>query len=273
MTDLPARWEDLAWPDFAALDPERTVVLMPVGAIEQHGPHLPLAVDALIVEALARGALERAEPRLGLLVLPTSPFGKSDEHLAFPGTLALSAATLQAAWLEIGASVARAGLRKLLILNGHGGQVTIAQIVARELRIRFRMLVASCLWPQLGLPEGCLPEHELRFGIHGGALETALVQAIRPALVRRDRLGDFAPSTAARAASAPILSSLGAAGFGWMAQDLHGSGAAGDARLASVELGRRVLDHAIARLLALVRELAAVPLASLADGPLARPSA
>lgn len=268
MTSLPARWAELTWPKFRALDPETTVVLLPVGAVEQHGPHLPLSVDALLVEALAEAALARAEPGLGLLVLPTCPFGKSDEHRDFPGTLTLSARTLEAVWLEIGASVARAGLKKLLILNGHGGQVATAQIVARELRVRHGMLVASCLWPQLGLPAGILPEEELRFGIHAGALETALVQAIRPDLVRAERIDRFEPVTRARAAVAPVLSGLGAAGFGWMAQDLHPSGAAGDAGLATAELGRQVLEHVADRLLALVRELRAIPLASLGPGPL-----
>ena len=173
MIALPARYADLAWPDFAQLDPARTVVLFPVGAIEQHGPHLPLSVDALLVEALAEAALARAEPGLPLLVLPTCPFGKSDEHRDYPGTLTLSASTLEALWSEIGASVARTGLRKLLILNGHGGQVATAQLVARALRIGHGLFVAQCLWPQLGLPDGVLPEAELRFGIHGGALETA----------------------------------------------------------------------------------------------------
>lgn len=268
MARLPGLWHELAWPDLVGLDPEATVALLPVGAIEQHGPHLPLGVDALIVEELARTALARAEPGLPLLVLPTLAVGKSDEHLAYPGTLTLSAATLAAAWCEVGASLARAGVRKLLILNGHGGQIATGQIVARELRIRHRMLVVPVLWPQLGLPPDLLPEEELRFGIHGGALETALVLAIRPDLVRPDRLADFAPATRHRAAAAPILSSLGAAGFGWMAQDLHPAGAAGDAGLATAEMGRRTLDHVAGRLLALVRELQALPLASLACGPL-----
>jgi|DewCreStandDraft_4_1066084.scaffolds.fasta_scaffold00055_53 creatinine amidohydrolase len=270
MSRLPARWEELAWPELRALDAERTVVLMPVGAIEQHGPHLPLSVDALVVGALAEAALARAEPGLPLLVLPVCPFGKSDEHVDYPGTLTLSAATLQALWSEIGASVARAGLKKLLILNGHGGQVATAQIVARDLRIRHRMLVASCLWPQLGLPEGILPADELRFGIHAGALETALVQAIRPELVRADRLARFEPTTRERAVLAPVLGGLGASGFGWMAQDLHPSGAAGDATLASAELGRKVLDHVTGRLLSLVRELRDQPLGDLGPGPLGK---
>jgi len=268
VTRLPARWAELAWPDFRELDPERTVVLMPVGAVEQHGPHLPLSVDTLLVETLAEAALARAEPGLGLLVLPVCPFGKSDEHRDFPGTLTLSARTLEAAWMEIGASVARAGLKKLLILNGHGGQVATAQIVARELRIRHGMLVVTCLWPQLGLPAGILPDEELRFGIHGGALETALVQAIRPDLVRGERIGRFDPVTRARAAAAPVLAGLGASGFGWMAQDLHASGAAGDAGLATAELGRRVLEHVADRLLLLVRELVTLPLDGLGPGPL-----
>lgn len=268
MASLPARWQELAWPDFAGLDPERTVALLPVGAIEQHGPHLPLGVDAMIVAALAERALARAEPGLELLVLPTLAVGKSDEHLAFPGTLTLAGPTLQAAWTEIGASVRRAGVAKLLILNAHGGQVATGQIVARELRIRHGMLVVSVLWPQLGLPQDCLPTEELRFGIHGGALETAVMLALRPELVRMEKLAEFVPATRRRAEAAPLLTALGASGFGWMAQDLHPAGVAGDARLATAELGQRVLDHAVERIVALVREIRAVPLSSLAAGPL-----
>ncbi len=267
MVRLPARWEELAWPEFAELDRERTVVLWPVGSIEQHGPHLPVAVDALLVEALAEAALARAEPGLELLVLPTFRIGKSDEHRDYPGTLSLSGATLEAAWCEVGAGVARAGLAKLLILNGHGGQVATASIVARTLRIEHGLFVASCLWPQLGLPPGCLPEEELRFGIHAGALETALVQALRPDLVRAERIDRFDPTTRERAARAPVLGALGASGFGWMAQDLHPSGAAGDARLATPELGRAILDHVVERLLALVREIRDLPLSVLRAGP------
>lgn len=131
------RWEDLTWQDFARLDAERSVAVLPVAAIEQHGPHLPLATDAMI----NRGILDRALALVAdtpLLVLPIFPVGRSDEHAAFPGTLTLGAETLSRVWFEIGQSVHRAGLRKLVMVNSHGGQPQVCDIVAQDLRVRLR---------------------------------------------------------------------------------------------------------------------------------------
>ena len=163
---LPGWWHDLASPDFAALDPESTVVVLPVGAIEQHGPHLPVAVDTCLVEAIVRRGLELLDPGTPVLVLPTTAVGKSNEHLAYPGTLTLSAETLARVWYELGASVRRAGLRKLLLFNGHGGQPQVMQIVARELRIDHGMLTVAANWFSWGLPEGLFDAAEIRHGIH-----------------------------------------------------------------------------------------------------------
>ncbi|MDX6750881.1 creatininase family protein [Geminicoccaceae bacterium 1502E] len=270
MAPAPRHWQELSWTDFADLDPERTVAVLPVGAMEQHGPHLPVMVDACVAGALVERMLEMAPADLPVLALPTVWAGKSDEHLDYPGTITHSAETLTRMWTEIGASVARAGVRKLLILNSHGGQIQVSQIVARALRIEHRMMVSSVIWPQLGLPEGLFGEDELRFGIHAGDLETSVMLALRPDRVRMDRAGNFVPATLRARETAPILAGLGAAGFGWQAQDLHPKGACGDATLASVEKGRAVLEHVAGRLVALVDELSRWPLASLADGPLRR---
>ena len=264
-------WHELTTSDFAALDPERTVVVLPAGAVEQHGPHLPLMTDACIAQGLITRLLELRPPDLAVLVLPMTWTGKSDEHRAFAGTLTHSAATLAAMWQELGASVARAGLRKLLILNSHGGQIQTSQIVARALRQAHAMLVSAVIWPQLGLPQGLFSPEEQRFGIHGGAVETSLMLALRPDLVRLDRLADFDPLTRRLAPDYPILMGLGAAGFGWQAQDLHPQGACGNATLASAEKGRAVLDHVAARLVMLLGELARYPLDHLRAGPDAMP--
>ena len=137
MTALPRRyWQDMTTREFAALDAARAIALLPLGAIEQHGPHLPVAVDACIVDGIVRRALELLPAALPVTVLPLLPVGKSDEHLAFPGTLSLSAETLARLWTELGEAVARAGIRKLLLLNGHGGQPQVMEIVARDLRVR-----------------------------------------------------------------------------------------------------------------------------------------
>ena len=196
--------------------------------------------------------------------------GRSEEHVDYPGTLTHTAGTLTAMWLEIGASVARAGVKKLLILNSHGGQIQVMQIVARQLRIAHEMLVACLSWGQLGLPEGLIDAEEQRHGIHAGEVETALMLALRPDLVRMEEARDFVPLSRRAANDFPILMGLGAAGFGWQAQDLHEAGAAGDATRASAETGRAILEHAAARLVALIEEMTRYPLTNLKDGPLAR---
>lgn len=255
------RWADLTTTDFAELDPERTIALLPLGAIEQHGPHLPLSTDAVIAAEIARRGAERA--KADVLLLPTLEIGKSNEHLAFPGTLTLAAETLIAMWTAIGESVARAGLSKLVMLNAHGGQVAVMQIVARELRIRCNMLaVAACTW-DCGYPADVLPPAEAPHGIHGGLSETSLMLHLRPDLVRMDRAADFVPATVAFNATHERLRMVGSPGIGWMAQDLHPDGVAGNAAAATAETGRRIAEALAAGLAGLLDEVAATPLAIL----------
>ncbi|MGD9507264.1 MAG: creatininase family protein [Geminicoccaceae bacterium] len=262
---LPGRWEDLTSPEFRALDPEATVAVLPVGAIEQHGPHLPVAVDTCLIDAVVRRALERLPDGTPVLVLPTSPVGKSNEHVDFPGTLTVSAETLGRLWCELGASVRRAGLRKLLLFNGHGGQPQVMQIVARELRIDHGMLAVAANWFSWGLPEGLFAPAEIRHGIHAGAVETSMMLAVRPDLVDMAAAADFVPVTVADDLDYPRLRTLGASGLGWKTQDLHGEGACGDATAATAEAGRAVLDHAAGCLAELLQELVRFPLARLRE--------
>lgn len=260
---LPVRWQDLATTEFAALDPERSVALLPVAAIEQHGPHLPVSTDATINEGIVARLLELLPAGTPLLVLPMQAVGKSDEHLDFPGTLTLGAETLIRVWGELGASVRRAGLRKLILLNSHGGQIAPMQIVARELRLRHGMLAVAASWFAFGTPDGLVPADELRHGIHGGAIETSMMLALRPDLVTMALARDFRPVTIELARRAPRLAGLGAAGFGWQTQDLHPAGACGDATLATAEIGRRCIEHAAAAIAGLVGEVVALPLGML----------
>lgn len=258
----PRAWRNLSWPQFRGLDPERTVALLPVGAIEQHGPHLPVGVDAMIAEAMAWGAA-RAARSAEALVLPTQEIGKSVEHLAYPGTVTLDAEALIASWFAIGESVARAGLRKLLILNAHGGQPQVAEIVARRLRVRCDMLAVSAGWWSVGLPEGLVDEAERRDGVHAGRIETAIMLHLAPELVDMAAARDFRPANAEVAARNAQLRMLGPMQMGWMAQDLHPDGAAGDAASATADLGRRIVDETAARLGVLLDEIAAHPLSAL----------
>ena len=176
---LPTKyWAEMGWRDFAAADMSKVVAVLPVAAIEQHGPHLPVGVDAFINE----GYLARAAPRipddLPVLILPVQAIGKSNEHIEFPGTLTFSLETVTRAWTEIGDSVARTGCRKLIFINSHGGNVPVIDAVVRELRVRHRMLAVHAAWSRFGAPEGMFSARERAHGIHGGDAETSLIRTV-----------------------------------------------------------------------------------------------
>ena len=270
MTSVPPRyWHELTTRDFAALDTERAVAVLPVGATEQHGPHLPVHVDACINQGLIEATLARLAPDLPVLVLPMQSVGKSNEHIAFPGTLTLSAETLIRVCTEIGESVRRSGIRRLVLFNSHGGQPQVIEIVARDLRVRLRMFAVTVSWWQMGHPAGLIAEDEQRYGIHGGTVETAMMLHLRPDLVRMDLARDFVSAARTIAAENRLLRPLGGVGFGWQAQDLNEAGACGDARAATAELGRQLVDYAATQFAHLLGEVAAYPLARLRDGPAA----
>jgi creatinine amidohydrolase len=256
-------WQELTTRDFAGLDAGRAIALLPVAAIEQHGPHLPVSVDATIAEGLLAAVRPLMPPDSPVLVLPLQAVGKSNEHGAFPGTLTLSAETLIRQWTEIGESVARAGLRKLVIFNSHGGQPQIADIVARDLRARLGMFVVLANWYRLGLPDGLFPPEELAWGIHGGSVETSLMLHFRPDLVRRDQVRDFRSAAQDLAARNEVLGAHGNVGFGWMTQDLNPAGACGNAADADAERGARIAAFVAQRMAKLLAEVERFPLTAL----------
>lgn len=268
---LPSRfWADLGTRDFAQLDPATTVAVLPVAAIEQHGPHLPLRVDAALVDGVVQAALAQLPAALPVLFLPTQAIGKSNEHQRFPGTLSLSAETTIRLWTEIGESVARAGVRKLLLFNSHGGQVSIMDIVARELRVRCELLCYHASWYTLPLGdavEGLFSAEEHRFGIHGGDIETSMMLALDPARVDMAQARHFRSSSQDRATAYPILGNGKSAKLGWQMQDYNAEGAAGNAANATAEKGRALVDAAGRQLAALLGELSSLPLTTLVDAP------
>lgn len=231
-------WSELTSEEFVGLDPETTVVVWPIAAIEQHGPHLPVATDMAIAQGMVAEVEARLPDDLAILILPVQAIGKSNEHLRSPGTITLSAETALRAWVEIGEAVHRAGLRKLVMVNSHGGNVDLISIVARELRVRFGMLVVGCSWSRFGRPPGLYTDEELAVGIHAGDIETSLMLHFRPDLVRMDKAANFAPASIEIAKTFDVLRPTGFTAFGWIAQDLHPSGAAGDASHATAEKGR-----------------------------------
>jgi creatinine amidohydrolase len=259
-------WQDLATTDFARVDAERTVALLPVAAVEQHGPHLPLATDALINDGVIRRALECLPADASVLVLPALTIGDSLEHTAFPGTLSASLESLLGLWLDVGRSVARAGVRKLVILNSHGGQRAHVDLAAVRLRAECKMLVARTNTFALGMPPGLFRADELAHGIHGGEVETSLLLHLRPDLVRREALRDFDSLGRRMAARGSLLGPEKPIGFGWMSQDLNAAGACGNAAMADAGRGATLLEHFAMQLVAVLRDVARTPLSILADG-------
>jgi creatinine amidohydrolase len=249
-------WLDLTWQDFRDRDMARAVAVLPVAAVEQHGPHLPVGVDTRIADGYLAALAPLVPDDLDALLLPVQAVGKSDEHEAYPGTLTLSAETALRAWTEIGASVARAGCRRLVIVSSHGGNNALIEIVAGELRRRHGMLAVVTAWARLGTPPGLFSAEELRHGIHAGAIETALMRRLHPESVRERRAAAFEPRTVAMERELSYLRAGRPAGFGWMAQDLHPSGAMGDATRGSAEDGSALLAHGARAFAALLAEVA-----------------
>ena len=260
-------WADLTARDFAQLDVAHTIAVLPVAAIEQHGPHLPLSVDTTLVNGVIAATLPHIADEVSVLFLPTQQVGKSNEHARYPGTLTLSATTLIANWMELGACVAHAGIKKLVLFNSHGGQVSVMDIVARDLRAAHDMMVFASNWYTLGLPEGLIDAHEMRFGIHAGELETSMMLALTPQFVDMQYAENFVSSSEVRAARFPLVGNGIAAKLGWQMQDLNPKGAAGNAAAATAEKGRAVLDYVGRQFAALLAEIAQVPPGTLIDRP------
>lgn len=251
-----ADWEELTTADFSAGLPARTVALLPVAAVEQHGPHLPLGTDAILTDAVVAAARDRGVSAATLLRMPTQRAGLSPEHAAFPGTLSLDAETVIAAWTALGASATRAGVRKMVILNGHGGQTGLVDIVATRLRAAHGMTVVRATTFRLLGDAVDLGAREARYGLHGGLLETSMMLAAAPDLVRRDALADFASAAETWEQGFNALEAEGATGLGWMAEDLNPAGVTGNAAAATAELGERIIAAMADRLTAVIDDLA-----------------
>ncbi len=241
------------------------VAILPVGAVEQHGPHLPVCVDAAINAGIVARAVALMPPDMPVLVLPMMPVGKSNEHMAYPGTLTLSYETLARLWIEIGESVRRAGCRKLIIFNAHGGQPQVIDIVCRELRVRHKMFVVNAAWFRITQQDDLFSSSELRHGIHAGEVETSVMLHLHPELVAMDEAANFQPLTIALEKAGGILSAEGAVGFGWQAQDLEPSGASGDAASADAGRGAILVERAAKALVALCADVIAYPLTNMTD--------
>jgi creatinine amidohydrolase len=257
-------WMDLTTKEFETLDPGRTVAVLPIAAIEQHGPHLTVATDTAINQGMLDELVKRLPEELSILILPIQAVGKSNEHLRSPGTLTLSAETALRSWVEIGESVARAGLRKLAIVNSHGGNSDLLGVVTRELRIKSQMLAVHTAWSRFGRPDGLFTQAEGIHGIHGGDVETSLMLHLRPDLVRMEKAQNFVSSAQAMEKEFAYLRPTGLQAYGWIAQDLNPHGTVGDASIATAEKGRATAAHQVSGFIKLLEDMTRFDLARLA---------
>lgn len=254
-------WADFRAPDFSDIDPMKTIAILPTAAIEQHGPHLPVGTDTLIGQGMLEELRRQAPDTMDLRILPLQAVGKSNEHLWAAGTLTLSAATALAVWTEIGLSVARAGVRKIAIVNSHGGNLDLVSILSRELRVQAGMLAVKCQWGSFGAPAGMYSAQENDFGIHGGDVETSLMLHFRPETVNMDAAQDFRST----AETSPI-SPIGPISYGWIASDLNPDGTVGEAHLATAEKGAATAVHQVAGFVDLLHKMEGMALPKAATG-------
>lgn len=267
-------WWDLSAEDFRHLDMSRIVAVLPVGAVEQHGPHLPVRVDTAIVDGIMQHAVARMADDFPALILPTMSIGKSNEHSAFPGTLTLSAETLGRVWYEVCESVHRAGVRKVVFVNSHGGQPQVMEIVCRELRVRLGMLAVSSQWSRFTDLSDVFTATERKHGIHAGEIETSAMLYLHPGLVDMALAEDFRSlSQTLETECEMLMPESNAVGFGWQMQDINPQGACGNAALADDKRGNTAIDRAASRLIKLISEVDKYPLSRIRAAADLTPSA
>jgi creatinine amidohydrolase len=265
---LPPRdWTDIHWPDISEAGTARWIAVLPLAATEQHGPHLPVGTDVMIAQAYLARVRELLPDTAPVTFLPLQPVGISTEHIDYPGTLTLPTEVALKTWMALGACVARAGVKKLVMVTSHGGNSAAMTLVAQDLRAKYGLLAVATGWSRFGAPEGLFAAEELRHGIHGGAVETSIMLARYRQHVRSEEIADFRSNSIAMEKDYRRLSAHRPAPFAWQAQDLHPGGAAGDATQASAEKGERLLDHGARAFCELLADVDKFDPQTLSPGP------
>jgi creatinine amidohydrolase len=269
MTSLlpPRDWTDVHWPEVSGAGPARWIAVLPLAATEQHGPHLPLGTDVMIAQAYLARVRELLPDAIPATFLPLQPVGISTEHIGYPGTLTLPTEVALKTWMALGEGVARAGVKKLVMVTSHGGNSAAMTLVAQDLRAQFGLLAVTTAWARLTAPEELFSTEEIRHGVHGGAVETSIMLARYKQQVRTDKIADFRPASIAMEKEYRWLSAHRPAPFAWQAQDLHASGATGDATIASAEKGERLLDQGARAFCELLADVDQFDPEAFSDGP------
>ncbi|HTO29830.1 MAG TPA: creatininase family protein [Pararhizobium sp.] len=256
MTFPAARWKDND-SDLPASARKEWIAVLPLGAHEQHGPHLPFDTDTLIAEGLVTRLIGCLPSTLPVTFLPTEPIGYSIEHMDVVGTRSLGFDEAVSRWLDIAENLNSEGIRKLVMLNAHGGNSPLLTIVATEARVRFNMLAVATSWTRFGQPEGWIDPGAKAIDIHGGDIETSVMLALDPTKVDMAKAARFGSKQADFAKSYKHLRAYGPHAFGWKMSDLNSEGVAGDASAATAERGEILIAHAVTGIIELFEDVAA----------------
>lgn len=259
----PFFWNEMTTYDFEGVSQDTTIAILPLASTEQHGPHLPIATDTAINNGMLAELQQQLPDHLDVLVLPTQEIGKANEHKYGLGTLSLSAPLLIEAWTAIGQKVSEAGVKKIVLVNSHGGNSDIMSIVGREMRVRFDMMAVTTQWGRFPTPEGLYSDREKEFGIHGGDLETSLMLHFRPDLVKMDQAKDYVSVTESMVEDYKHIRPAGSHGLAWIARDLHPEGTVGEASKATAEKGAATAQAQVAGFIELLEDVKKFPLSQL----------
>ena len=258
-------WSDLSISDFQKTNFENYVAILPIAAVEQHGPHLPVNVDFKIIDGLINLLAKKLNKKNKILFLPTQKIGKSNEHLEFPGTLSLSSDTLTSILLEIGDCVRKTGIKKLVLFNSHGGNSSLLDVIAREIRVKNKMLVFNFSWFNFGLPNDLYSDEETKYGIHAGDIETSMMLALDPANVDMSKAENFVSEISKIDKKFKHIALNSSAKIAWQTQDLNTKGACGNAKLATAEKGKITLEFVCEKLLQVFDEIEQFPNEFISD--------
>lgn len=243
----------------------QAIAVLPLGATEQHGPHLPFETDTIIAEGVVERAKSLIGGRMDVHFLPAEPVTYSVEHMDISGTRTLNHAEAIERWIDIGLACFKQGFHRFVMLNAHGGNSPLMTIVVTELRIRRQMLAVATSWTRFGYPADIVSAEEKAFGIHGGLIETSVMLALRPDLVDMARAKNFSSAQQQFGHQFRHLRAYGPHAFGWKMTDLSREGVTGNAAAATAEAGEAILQHAATGFVELLEDVARFDLSNLKD--------
>ncbi len=246
------------------------IVVLPLGAHEQHGPHLPFETDTLIAEGIVKRTISAMPRSLPVAFLPVEPVGYSIEHMGVAGTKTLGFDEAVHRWLGIAEKLHDQGVNKFMMLNAHGGNSPLMTIVATEARVRFDMLAVATSWTRFGLPENLISAEDKAIDIHGGDIETSVMMAFHPEKVDMSEAKNFSSRQSEYEKRFRHLRAYGKHAFGWKMSDLNKTGVSGNAAAANDQKGEALIAHAVKGIVELLHDMAKFDVAELRQAPASR---